>query len=564
MKSIDDDLVVFQSWPDFADSPRALYEFITSNTTMDTFWIIRNKQMCEKLSKLGICCALEGSELAEDKIASARFLVSAAYELANQKHTGQVFISTWHGFALKLTGFFESAVNDPKAFSGIRALTTQFDAVTMTSQAARLFFAGMHACDPRKVFATGFPRNDYLFSEDGRKNLSRIVGSEIANSKLVLYLPTMRKSLKEEGAQFENNIFNYENYDSDAINNILEANESYLIAKLHPSDNGLLEIDRHSLPSRVIVIEEKDFEKELLTLYHVLNAFDCLITDYSSVYVDYMLLNRPIIFSCPDLDQYEQDRGFCVDDPSLLMPGPIVGSMDGFSKALSDILRGADAYDSKRVQLMPFFHTHTDGGSSRRTYELMSKAAVDAPPDIAKDEASAYYNSNSPLYQYSLDVQGDIYLDFGKGFNENNRTTVSYRAQEDISEIEFAIPKGVISARFDPSEIGRFALQGLSIEIDNFPAEYEIPGGITIDDLTFLPKNDPKIIIPIPSDRATMLSIRFRAIDAPVQGSFGRDNVDTNAVLIGKIREKESEVSSFYNSRLRKAIRYAKKLLKRG
>ena len=49
-----------------------------------------------------------------------------------------------------------------------------------------------------------------------------------------------------------------------------------------------------------------------------------LITDYSSVYVDYLLLDRPIVFSCPDLEKYKKDRGFVVEDPSLLMPGTLV------------------------------------------------------------------------------------------------------------------------------------------------------------------------------------------------------------------------------------------------
>ena len=71
----------------------------------------------------------------------------------------------------------------------------------------------------------------------------------------------------------------------------------------------------------------------MLTIYHIMDAFDVLVTDYSSVYVDFLLLNKPIIFSCPDIEVYKRDRGFIVDDPEMFMPGAKVKTQRNFWKA---------------------------------------------------------------------------------------------------------------------------------------------------------------------------------------------------------------------------------------
>lgn len=538
MGSIDRNLVVFQSWPDFADSPRALYEYIVQNSDLDAFWVIRSEQVRDRLVAKGIACALDGSDEANAMISRAQFLVSAAYELAMQKRVGQIFISTWHGFALKLTGFFDTAVQDLKAFRTIRSVTTQFDAVTMTSQAARLLFAGMHACDPRKVFATGLPRNDYLFSENGRERLAGIIPSEILDGRMLLYLPTMRKSLKEEGAQFEENVFNYQAYDPDELEKVLEAHDAHLLVKYHPSDSALMDQSKKSSSSRIVYLDEDKLQDNQLTLYHILNAFDCLITDYSSVYVDYLLLDRPIVFSCPDIDRYEADRGFCVDDPTLLMPGAIVKTQEELLKSLEDILSGKDDYASKRAEMTPFFHTHVDGKSSQRAFELMQDALDDPPPDAAKDFADLYFNSNAPLYQYADSVNrlvGELYLDFGDGFSERNRLASTYAAKDRMVELSFELPDGVRRLRFDPAEVGSIALQSFQAMIDGRVLDYELPNGIEIDGIILFPEVDPQILLSDSVLGGRDLVLRFKVLDAPCTEAA---SVDRMALVINELKRK--------------------------
>lgn len=560
MESINSKLVVFQSWPDFADSPRALYEYVIRNSNLETFWVVRDERMLDTLHDAGVACALEGTEEADAKIAQARFLVSAAYELAMQKRLGQIFISTWHGFALKLTGFFDSAVSDPGAFPAIRSMTTQFDAVTMTSQAARLFFAGMHACDPRKVFATGFPRNDFLFSEDGQKNLSGLVDAQVLSGKKILYLPTMRKSLKEEGAQFDDNMFNYEDYDAAELDALLERHDAHLFVKFHPSDIALLDQDGQNLPARVVQIDDAMLQDRQLTLYHVLNAFDCLITDYSSAYVDYLLLDRPIVFSCPDLDRYEADRGFCVDDPSLLMPGAIVKTQRELIANLDRILEGRDEFSSDRTRMMPFFHTHADGNASKRTFDVMMEACSKMPADVAKECGYLYFATDSPLHQYAPLETGSVFFDVGNDFNETDKLVFRYQTNRNIGEMSFELPQETKRLRFDPFEMGRYVLQDLRIAIDGEVPDYEIVDGIEIDGITFVPEIDPKIVVPQVRRGARQLTLSFALKGMP---TVGQQDVDSMALIIGELRRKSDESRAGRQPNSRKVANRAKRLFGR-
>lgn len=563
MSSINPNLVVFQSWPDFADSPRALYDYITRNSEFETFWIVRSEEVRKSLSDKGIACALEGSDEANGMISQAQFLVSAAYELAMQKRLGQIFISTWHGFCLKLTGFFNTAVQSPSAFRAIRSLTTQFDAVTMTSQASRLMFAGMHACDPRKVFATGFPRNDYLFSENGRDHLRGILPSDVLEGKMILYLPTMRKSLKEEGAQFDDNIFNYPTFDSARIERLLEEHNAYLLVKFHPSDSALLEQIKKSLSSRIIYFDEEKLQDNQLTLYHVLNAFDSLITDYSSAYVDYLLLDRPMVFSCPDLARYEADRGFCVDDPTLLMPGAIVKTEDELLQSLDDILNGKDVYAPKRAEMTPFFHTHVDGNSSQRTFELMQRALEMLPPDVAKDYVDLYLDPNSPLRQYaesSGKVTGELYMDLGDGFNEKDKLVALYAKQSEPIEISFELPGNARQLRFDPIEAGDLALKGLEVTLDGRPLDYELPNGVEIDGIALFSDIDPQILLNSAGLDGKNLVIRFTMLNASRDDA---NRVDRMTLVIEELKRKGSGHQGGHASKAHRALRAAKKLARR-
>lgn len=388
---INNKLIVFHSSPDFSDNPRALYDYVRAHTDYETFWVIHDKNLIPLLRDAGIDCGALEEERTWEKIHSAQFLVSASFILAGDKTEGQIHVSAWHGFGPKVIGFTPNAAPEDSSFADLKYVTMQCDLVNITSRFAQIMTAGQFAMDRRKVRVTGFPRNDYLFSSDGRAYVREVLADahpsvDISDdAHLFLYLPTMREGLKKEGAQFDSNPFNYNDYDVARIDDFLEQTNSYIVAKLHFADGALFSQDNIDLPKRFLLLDGEALTKRMLTIYHVMNAFDALITDYSSAYTDFMLLNRPIVFSCPDFDAYEADRGFIMQDPTLMMPGPIVDSWDGLQEQLRSVAEGKDDYADTRARMMSLFHDVRDGNSSQRLFEAMLDIAEHGVEDADKE-----------------------------------------------------------------------------------------------------------------------------------------------------------------------------------
>lgn len=515
---IEKDLMVFISSPDFADNSRGLWEYVVKNTNYKTFWIIRDKEIYDLLLDKGIECALEGSELAKETISKAHYLITSSFDLAYEKKVGQVHVAAWHGFPLKVIGFFDSAASNTESFDDLKIITTQTDLITATSRFSHLTLSGMFAVDPRKVKETGYPRNDIMFWSNAQEELQKLVDIDVKNSRLFFYLPTMRKGLKDEGEHFEKNIFNYSDYDVEGLDCFLEKNNAYIIAKVHFADNEMYKSEDFKLPKRLLFLDTQIMNTKLCTIYHIMSAFDGLITDYSSIYADYMLLDKPILFSCPDIEKYKKDRGFVVDDPTLLMPGAIIKTQKELLENLGKILKGEDEYKAERTKKISIFHKYQDANSSRRVLEMMENIAVEGSVDSSKTMGKLFQKFQSPLEQYVVqEVKAEIFFDRGAGYSEKNKEIKKYslmNKEDNVITVQMELPDDICNIRFDPDDYGRVVMKSMKIYLDGVRQEkYTIVNGQKIGGDIYFGKLDPQIIIPLEGKKAKTLRIEYNAAD---------------------------------------------------
>jgi CDP-glycerol glycerophosphotransferase (TagB/SpsB family) len=101
-------------------------------------------------------------------------------------------------------------------------------------------------------------------------------------------------------------------------------------------------------------------------LYRVVGAADVLISDVSSVTIDYLVLDRPIVHALADLEEYQRSRGFSVDRIDDLLMGPVATSFDELATVLDQVLAGKDPDADRRRRVRDLSHTDPGPGATSR------------------------------------------------------------------------------------------------------------------------------------------------------------------------------------------------------
>ena len=119
--------------------------------------------------------------------------------------------------------------------------------------------------------------------------------------------------------------------------------------------------------ANLIFIDDSWLSDHGITLYHLAGCSDMLISDVSSIIIDYLLLDQPIICVSADFEEYKRTRGFYFKDIENWIPTRINRNQTELFRFLEQILAtGADPYETKRLQLKNEFFTFQDAGSTQR------------------------------------------------------------------------------------------------------------------------------------------------------------------------------------------------------
>jgi CDP-glycerol glycerophosphotransferase (TagB/SpsB family) len=214
----------------------------------------------------------------------------------------------------------------------------------------------MHIDD---IWITGTPRNDYLLYP----NNELLQEHSYLNKNVILYAPTWR----EYGDR--SSFFPFEDKDLERLNAFLETQDAYLLMRGHREEmERISENYGEEKLSRILPAHQEFFPDAQRLLAHV----DVLVTDYSSIYLDFLLLDKPIIFIPYDLEQYQSYRGFLFDYDTHT-PGDKVGTQAEFMESIARALNKPELGAIERTQMKNLFHTYEDGKSSERILAQIKK-----------------------------------------------------------------------------------------------------------------------------------------------------------------------------------------------
>lgn len=237
-----------------------------------------------------------------------------------------------------------------------------------SSTVGKAFRCVQHGLRPDKVLLVGAPRNDRLLRaepEQMRQAVARWLPDQTSN--LFLWLPTFRGDISGglDGVDLDTGT-PLDLEELERVDRWLAANRSAILLKPHRRSRAIPE----SL-ERIRTIDEAALNRARLPLSSILAAADCLITDASSIWVDFLLLSRPLICCFPDLEEYRSTRGLNLEPYDAWFPGPLVTDAQGLVEEMARVTAGADPYADKRDWLARAFHAHRDGMASPRLLDAL-------------------------------------------------------------------------------------------------------------------------------------------------------------------------------------------------
>lgn len=281
-------------------------------------------------------------------------------------------LQLWHGFPLKKLGLMEQEITD--RFKPLKEWQ-QADYIMSYSETYSTFLNACMLTDPRKYIITGAPRNDFLFKLNDPLKIRPLFGNALDTDKLIYFLPTFREGYsKKQGNKEYNNPFGFKEFSPEVFDRFLEVNNCKMIFKPHPDEESLILKYFLNYPLKnILILRDKDLMTNGLDLYELLNSCALLITDYSSVFVDYLLLDRPIIFAPVDIDAYKQTRGMVVESYDSWTPGPKVYDQDSLQNEIFKCITMEDYYRENRAMMRDIQHRYNDGESSGRMWEFIDQ-----------------------------------------------------------------------------------------------------------------------------------------------------------------------------------------------
>ncbi|MCK4781687.1 CDP-glycerol glycerophosphotransferase family protein [Candidatus Parcubacteria bacterium] len=325
-------------------------------------WITRNKELFRKLRKDGIPVVFLYSLKGMWYIIRANYFI---IEQSSQDITGRTFllgnfniINTWHGTFVKNDSFEKlkkKSLGNKLFHSLMKKEKKNYKLILACSKSAALNL--QFALFNKNIKITGYPRNDIFFN----RNLSfRNYRKELnldKYSKVLLYAPTFRDG--------QNLTSPFSEEFSIELNNHLKKNNYVFLIKNHPSFEHKIKV--FELSNILNISNSIDDIQEIL-----IHA-DVLITDYSSMFFEFCLTNRPIIFYPYDYDSYLKNCREMYYDYYKEMPGPFANNQEELLDLIKSVNQWSRDEDYKRrYELFKNrFNQYQDGKSCERLYGLI-------------------------------------------------------------------------------------------------------------------------------------------------------------------------------------------------
>lgn len=269
-----------------------------------------------------------------------------------RKRAGQIYLQTWHGTPLKRIGK-DIGINKLSAGynQAMKREASYWDYLISPNQYSSEIFPRAFGFRGR-LLETGYPRNDRLVKPKPGVLLEKLGIAE--GQTVILYAPTWRDDSRDDQGNWA------------TVNNLEQVKLPGNFTLLYRGHTNTAASERN-LGLRTIDVTNYP---DVTDLYI---AADVLVTDYSSVMFDFSVSGKPIIFLCPDLDEYREFRGLYFDFEDEA-PGPILQTSKQVVEVLKSLAKNNRKYSQKYSKWRKKFNRLEDGKASARVVDAVFHA----------------------------------------------------------------------------------------------------------------------------------------------------------------------------------------------
>ncbi len=357
-------VLLFESKPDYADNTRAVYDEMVRRGLRQTYDLVWQDE-----NALPVFLHEDGSVTAFDDI-RPRLIRQIRYWSVSRRTTAVICCNNFHfpTDPYATTVFYLSHGTPMKSLRGYHELPDYIDYVLAASKAVVPIFAREFNVSPKKIVPLGFPRND-VFNTPARE-IRSMLGTTC--SHVIVWYPTYRQNPRGKTTASTHALPII--HDAEAairLNKAAKEADTLIVLKPHFAQD--LSLIRDLGLENIRFISDSFFVEHKITSYSFVNSCDALITDYSSIYFDYTLADKPIAVTWDDLEEYRRDPGFAVDLDVYLK-----GAVKAYNAAdliafIQDVAAGRDVLQTERREIRDLVNYSTDGKNTDRVVDFILK-----------------------------------------------------------------------------------------------------------------------------------------------------------------------------------------------
>ena len=356
----------------FSDNAKYFFLFCSSKKEINSYWITKNKSLAESLRNNGLNSYYKYSIMGIWLCISSKVYIydSRTSCINHFTSAGAYKVNLWHGSPLKNIDRDITLKNNAFYIGNhtwslkrylVRMIMPEWfvvpDLMIAPSEKIKEYFYS--AFGSKKIEITGYPRNDIIskpISTNKHSVFEQNIINSISTEKTILYAPTFR----------DTNRFDRETpIDWLQLNYLLKKNDTTFLVKLHRHDYSM------AMKEQLSNIKVLDTEMDM---YPIFSKVDLLITDYSSIFFDFLITDKPILFYPYDKDDYlTRDRAM-YDEYDTVTPGHKVYDFKSFYEKLELFFKQPNALKESILDydlIKEMYNKYNDGDNSKRTYKFI-------------------------------------------------------------------------------------------------------------------------------------------------------------------------------------------------